>query len=77
VRYDAVNAMLLDEFLKAHRAFLDERRKVEKLETALEAVNKRLKEQEAKIQKVRDEVEMNRSRPQLVNTQSKPSQKCL
>jgi hypothetical protein len=45
VRYDAVNAMLLNEFLKEHR-------KVEKLETALRAVNERLAEQDAKIQKV-------------------------
>jgi hypothetical protein len=44
VRYEAVNAMLLNEFLKEHR-------KVEKLEAALEAVNKHLKEQDAKIQK--------------------------
>lgn len=44
VRYDAVNAMLLNEFLKEHR-------KVEKLEAAMDAVNERLKEQDAKIQK--------------------------
>jgi hypothetical protein len=44
VRYEAVNAMLLNEFLKEHR-------KVEKLEAALRAVNARLAEQDAKIQK--------------------------
>jgi hypothetical protein len=27
VRYDAVNAMLLNEFLKEHKAFLEEQRK--------------------------------------------------
>ena len=32
VRYEAVNAMLLNEFLKEHRAFVEEQRKVEKLE---------------------------------------------
>ena len=42
VRYDAVNAMLLNEFLKEHR-------KVQKLEAALDAVNERLREQDAKI----------------------------
>lgn len=36
VRYDAVNAMLLNEFLKEHKAFLEEHSKVQKLETALE-----------------------------------------
>src|SRR5205085_1636536 len=52
VRYDQVNAMLLNEFLKEHR-------KVEKLEAALDAVNERLKQQEAKIHKVSTQVEMN------------------
>src|SRR5262245_842328 len=45
VRYEAINAMLLNEFLKEHK-------KVEKLEAALEAVNARLQEQAAQIQKV-------------------------
>src|SRR6266513_143864 len=52
VRYEAVNAMLLNEFLKEHTAFLEEQHKVQRLEAALAAVNKRLKEQEAKIEKV-------------------------
>jgi hypothetical protein len=51
VRYDAVNVMLLNEFLKEHR-------KVRKLEAALDAVNERLKQQDAKIQKVSAQVEM-------------------
>jgi endosialidase-like protein len=50
VRYDAVNAMLLNEFLKEHR-------KVEKLEAALKAVTERLKEQDAKIDKVNAKVD--------------------
>ncbi len=41
VHYDAVNAMLLNEFLNEHR-------KVEKLEAALEAVNARLKSRQRK-----------------------------
>jgi hypothetical protein len=59
VRYDAVNAMLLNEFLKEHR-------KVERLETALRAVNERLAEQDAKIQKVSAQVEVNKPAPQTV-----------
>src|SRR5207244_5560505 len=35
VRYDAVNAMLLNEFLKEHRAFLKEERKVEAQEATI------------------------------------------
>jgi Chaperone of endosialidase len=60
VRYDAVNAMLLNEFLKEHE-------KVEKLEAALRAVNERLTEQDAKIQQVSAQLELSQSRPQTVS----------
>ena len=62
VRYDAVNAMLLNEFLKEHR-------KVEKLETALRAVNQRLAEQDAKIQKVSAQIEVRKSAPQTASNE--------
>jgi hypothetical protein len=45
VRYETVNAMLLNEFLKEHE-------KVQELEAALDAVNVRLKKQEADLRKV-------------------------
>ena len=61
VRYEAVNAMLLNEFLKEHR-------KVQKLEAALEAVNARLKEQAAKIRKVSTQIDTNRVRARLTTT---------
>jgi len=67
VRYDAVNAMLLNEFLKEHKAVLEEQSKVQKLEAALEALNARLKEQEAKIEKVSAQIEMSTPGPQVVN----------
>jgi hypothetical protein len=53
VRYEQVNAMLLNEFLKEHS-------KVKKLEAALDAVNKRLNEQEGRIQKVSAELEVSK-----------------
>ena len=59
VRYEQVNAMLLNEFLKEHA-------KVQRLEAALDAVNERLKVQEAKIDKVSGQIEFNRSAPQMV-----------
>jgi hypothetical protein len=59
VRYDQVNTMLLNEFLKEHR-------KVKKLEAALRTVNLRLAEQEAKIQKVNAQLEASKPRPQTV-----------
>ena len=59
VRYDAVNAMLLNEFLKEHR-------KMEKLEAALRAVNERLTKQEARIQRVSAQLDLSKSAPQTV-----------
>jgi hypothetical protein len=66
VRYDQINAMLLNEFLKEHNAFLEERSKVQQLEAALEAVNARLKEQDARIEKVTAQLEVNKQAPTLV-----------
>ncbi len=68
--YSAINAMLLNEFLKEHQAFLEEKRKVQRLEAALNAVNQRLKEQEAKIEKVSAQIEMNKPGRQVVSKQS-------
>src|SRR6266511_3636831 len=69
VRYEAVNAMLLNEFLKEHKAFLEEQCRVQKLEAALAAVNSRLKEQDAKIEKVSTELKASRATPQVVSNQ--------
>jgi septal ring factor EnvC (AmiA/AmiB activator) len=35
VRYDQVNAMLLNEFLKEHKAFLEEQRKVQQQDATI------------------------------------------
>ena len=59
VRYDQVNAMLLNEFLKEHRAFLEERNKVDKLEKQIAALT-------AGLQKVSAELELKKSAPQTV-----------
>lgn len=60
VRYDQVNAMLLNEFLKEHR-------KVENLEAALDAVNARLKKQEAGLREMRAVVAVGKSRSHLAS----------
>src|SRR5262249_52994771 len=59
VRYDQVNAMLLNEFLKEHR-------KVEKLEAALRAVNERWAKQNEKIQKGSAQGEIRSPAPRTV-----------
>jgi hypothetical protein len=59
VRYDQVNAMLLNEFLKAHRRMEEQDKRIEEL-TA------QLKQQAAQIQKVSTQLEANKPTPQVV-----------
>jgi hypothetical protein len=66
VRYDQVNAMLLNELLKEHKAFLEEQRKVEEQQNEIDALRAELKEQRALIQKVNDKVELTKPVPQTV-----------
>jgi len=49
VRYDAVNAMLLNEFLKEHRKVEEQDRKVQEQEATITHLNSRLAKQEAII----------------------------
>jgi hypothetical protein len=57
VRYDAVNAMLLNEFLKEHR-------KVEKLETSVAQQQKQIEALAAGLQKVSAQLELSKPAPQ-------------
>jgi hypothetical protein len=59
VRYEAVNAMLLNEFLKEHRTVQEQQKEIE-------ALKAELKEQRALIRKVSDKVEFNKPVPQMV-----------
>ena len=59
VRYDQVNAMLLNEFLKEHR-------KTEKLEATVASLIATVKEQAAQIQKVSAQLELSKTVPQTV-----------
>jgi len=59
VRYEAVNAMLLNEFLKEHK-------KTEKLEATVASLIATVKEQAAQIQKVSAQLEANKPTPQVV-----------
>jgi endosialidase-like protein len=51
VRYDAVNAMLLNEFLKEHRKVEEQGATITQLKKEIEAVVARLNEQDAEIQR--------------------------
>ena len=59
VRYDAVNAMLLNEFLKEHRT-------VQELKKEVAALTGMVKEQASQIQKVSAQLEMIRPAPRTV-----------
>jgi hypothetical protein len=59
VRYDAVNAMLLNEFLKEHG-------KVQQLEATVANLVTTVKEQASEMRKVRAQLELSKSAPQTV-----------
>jgi trimeric autotransporter adhesin len=61
VRYDQVNAMLLNEFLKEHRAFIEEQRKMAEQQKEIDALEAELREQRFLIQKVSDKMELSES----------------
>ena len=79
VRYDQVNAMLLNEFLKEHRKveqqssllenqackIQEQETMIAELKKEVETVVVRLKEQDSKIQEVKTEIEMSKSAPQI------------
>jgi Chaperone of endosialidase len=59
VRYDQVNAMLLNEFLKEHKTVQEQQKEIDTLKAEL-------KEQKTLIQKVSAQLELNKSMPQTV-----------
>jgi len=74
VRYDAVNAMLLNEFLKQHRTVQELKSTAAKQEATIaqqqeeiKALTASLKEQASQIQKVSAQLEVSKPAPQIVN----------
>ena len=73
VRYDAVNAMLLNEFLKEHKNVEEQQATISNLkstvaqqENGMEILTAQLKEQAAQIQKVSARLEMSKPAPRVV-----------
>jgi len=71
VRYQAVNAMLLNEFLKEHRKVQEQEATIAQLKKDFRAtvaqLATRLDEQAAQIQKVSAQLEAGKPAPQVVN----------
>jgi hypothetical protein len=72
VRYDAVNAMLLNEFLKEHRRVQKQTQKIQEQETIITELKKQVqtvvahaKEQDIKIQRVSDQIQASNSAAQV------------
>lgn len=67
VRYEAVNAMLLNEFLKEHRT-------VQELEQEVAVLAATVKEQATQIQKISAQIDTNKLGPQIVlNNEHEPT----
>jgi hypothetical protein len=71
VRYEAVNAMLLNEFLKAHRKMEEQKVTITQLKKDLQATAARQQKQiealTAGLQKVSAQLEASKPAPQMVN----------
>jgi hypothetical protein len=78
VRYDAVNAMLLNEFLKEHHTVQEQQATIKQLESTVAQQKKdfqatvaqvtaRLDEQASQIRKVSGQVQASKPAPQVVN----------
>ncbi len=66
VRYESVNAMLLNEFLKEHPKGQEQERKVAGLEATVIQQQKQIETLTAIVQKVSDQVALSKPAPQLV-----------
>jgi Chaperone of endosialidase len=66
VRYEQINAMMLNEFLKAHKTIRDQNATIVELKSELASVTATMKEQAAQIQKVSARIDANKPRLQVV-----------
>ena len=66
VRYQAVNAMLLNEFLKEHRKVEEQEKTIAELKSGMTVLAATVKEQAAQIQKVSARLDANKTDPQIV-----------
>jgi hypothetical protein len=64
VRYEAVNAMLLNEFLKEHKTVQEQGATIAELKKEIAALTATVKEQTAQIQKVSAQLDVRRPAPQ-------------
>ena len=73
VRYEAVNAMLLNEFLKEHRKVEEQDAKIPKQDSVIARQQKQIEALTATVQKVSDQIALIKPAPQLVATLNRES----
>ena len=66
VRYEAVNAMLLNEFLKEHRTVQELKSTTAKQEATIAKQQKQIEALTTGLQKVSDQLELSKAAPQIV-----------
>jgi hypothetical protein len=66
VRYEDVNVMLLNEFLKENKKVEEQQASISQLKSEMQTMVAQLKEQAAQIQKVSAQLEVNKPAPQVV-----------
>jgi hypothetical protein len=69
MRYEQINAMLLNEFLKQHKLVEEQQATIAELKREMQTVVARLKEHDSKTQEVSDQAQMNRSTARVVSNQ--------
>jgi hypothetical protein len=67
VRYQAVDTMLLNEFLKEHKKVEEQEKTIVELKSGMTALAATVKEQAVQIQKVSAQLEASKPAPQMVN----------
>ena len=67
VRYEAVNAMLLNEFLKEHRKNEEQGRDIQEQKATIALQQKKINALTAGLQKVSAELEASKPAPQVVH----------
>ena len=70
VRYEAVNAMLLNEFLKAHRRIEEQDARLAKQDAAIAKQQQQIEKLTSTLQEVSNEVRLSKPAPKLAANES-------
>jgi uncharacterized coiled-coil protein SlyX len=65
VRYEAVNAMLLNEFLKAHKQIKTQEATIAELKSTVAQQQKGIEALTAQVEKVSAQIQVNKAAPEL------------